>query len=41
MKMPAGFHKFEFNGEDLPSGIYFYNIQAGDFQEVKKALLAK
>lgn len=39
--MPAGFHEIEFNGENLSPGIYFYKIQAGNFQDVKKTLLAK
>lgn len=40
-KMPAGKHKVEFRGEDLPSGIYFYRLEAGDFVDVKKMLLIK
>jgi hypothetical protein len=39
--MPAGNHEVEFNGENLPSGIYFYRIQAGDFQDVKKMVILK
>jgi hypothetical protein len=39
--MPAGLHKIEFNGQDLPSGIYVYKFEAGEFAAVKKCLLLK
>jgi len=28
---PAGLHSVEFNAADLPSGIYFYKLEAGNF----------
>jgi len=37
----AGYHKVIFNASNLPSGIYFYRIQAGDYIETKKMILMK
>jgi len=37
--MSAGLHEIEFTSKDLPSGVYMYRIQAGEFQEVKKMIL--
>jgi hypothetical protein len=37
----AGVYRAEFNGEHLPSGTYFYRLQAGEFSQVKKLLLVK
>ena len=36
-----GVYKVEFDGSNLPSGIYFYKINAGEFSEVKKMTLLK
>ncbi len=36
-----GFHELEFNAANLPSGIYFYSLQAGKFTETKKMMLMK
>jgi len=38
---PVGIHKVEWNAKGLPSGIYFYKIQAGNFSETKKMLVIK
>jgi len=43
---PAGYHTLVWNGRDqqgkaVPSGIYHYRIQAGDFVATKKMVLAK
>ena len=36
-----GFHQIEFSANNLPSGVYFYRLQAGTFTEVKKMMLMK
>ncbi len=40
-KQNAGSYSVEFNGEGLPSGIYFYKLEAGDFVETKRMVLLK
>jgi hypothetical protein len=37
----AGNHQVEFNGSNLESGIYFYEIRANNFRDVKKLILLK
>ena len=37
----AGKHKTEWNAQSMPSGIYFYKIQAKNFIETKKMVLMK
>jgi aldose sugar dehydrogenase len=37
----AGTYEFEFVSADLPSGIYFYRIQAPDFIETRKMVITK
>lgn len=37
----AGEHKIEFNGSELSTGIYFYQMKAGDFIKTKKLVLLK
>jgi subtilisin-like proprotein convertase family protein len=37
----AGSYAVDFNGEGLPSGVYFYRITAGEFSEIKKMMLVK
>jgi photosystem II stability/assembly factor-like uncharacterized protein len=37
----AGFKSVTFNAGDLPSGIYFYRLQAGIFNSVNKMVLAR
>ncbi|MDP3149076.1 MAG: LamG-like jellyroll fold domain-containing protein [Ignavibacteria bacterium] len=36
-----GYYEVSFNASSLPSGIYFYRMQAGEFVSVKKLLLLK
>jgi flagellar hook assembly protein FlgD len=37
----AGLHEINWNASNMPSGIYFYRITAGDFSETKKMILIK
>lgn len=39
--LPAGNHSRQWNAEGLPSGVYFYRLQAGTFTETKKLILLK
>ena len=38
---PAGSYEVEFNASGLTSGIYFYQLKAGDYSETKKMILLK
>ncbi len=38
---PAGRYSVEWNAANYPSGIYFYELNTGDFSEVKKMTLLK
>jgi hypothetical protein len=40
-KLNPGTYEVEFNGANLPSGVYFYRLIAGDYAAVKKMLLLK
>jgi hypothetical protein len=37
----AGIHSVNFDAGNLPSGVYFYRLQAGAYRETKKLLLIK
>ena len=39
--LKAGVYEVTFSGKDLPSGTYFYKLEANDFSETKKMLLVK
>ncbi len=38
---PAGSYEVDFDGTDLPSGVYFYRIESGSFSDTKKFVLLK
>lgn len=40
-KKPIGNYEIEFNAPELPSGIYFYSLQAGNYVDTKKMILLK
>jgi len=40
-QLEAGSHSFEFNAANLPSGVYFYNLNHGGKSEIHKMMLLK
>jgi hypothetical protein len=40
-QMPSGSHEVEFTKNDLPSGVYLYRIEAGEYQQVRKMIIMK
>ncbi|MEO8665767.1 MAG: T9SS type A sorting domain-containing protein, partial [Ignavibacteria bacterium] len=40
-KQNAGSYELEFDGAGIPSGIYFYKLEADDFIETRKMILLK
>ena len=36
-----GFHKIDFSASNLPSGVYFYQLKAGEYVSTKKMILLK
>jgi CubicO group peptidase (beta-lactamase class C family) len=40
-KLNQGNHTYQFDGKNLASGIYYYQLIAGEFQDVKKMILLK
>ena len=37
----GGSYSFDFEGNNLPSGVYYYQLKTGDFIETKKMMLLK
>jgi hypothetical protein len=40
-QLSPGIYSVDFNGSNLPSGIYYYRIEAGSYTETKKMVLIK
>ncbi|MBK8983583.1 MAG: T9SS type A sorting domain-containing protein [Ignavibacteria bacterium] len=40
-KQDPGSYAVDFNGEGLPSGVYFYKLEAGEYVETKRMMLLK
>jgi flagellar hook assembly protein FlgD len=41
MKLNPGNHTYTFDGKNLATGIYYYQLVAGDYREVKKMILLR
>jgi hypothetical protein len=37
----AGAHEITWNAEGLPSGIYFYKLESGEYTKTQKLILQK
>jgi len=40
-ELNLGEHSVVYNVEDLPSGVYYYRLQAGNFAQQKKMMIIK
>lgn len=40
-KQNAGSYSVDFNGVNLPSGVYFYRLESGEFSDIKRMILVK
>jgi hypothetical protein len=40
-KQAAGMYQVEWDGSDLASGVYYYQLEAGEFRDVKKMVLLR
>ncbi len=39
--LKPGLYEIDFDGEEIPSGVYFYRIKAGEFTDTKRMILLK
>ena len=40
-KLNQGNHTYQFDGKNLASGVYYYQLVGGEYREVKKMILIK
>lgn len=40
-ELEKGFYSVDFDGSEFPSGVYFYELKANDFRDIKKMMLLK
>jgi hypothetical protein len=40
-RQPAGSHQVEWDASQMPSGVYYYRIKAGEFENVKQMVLVR
>ncbi len=40
-KQKAGYHQVGWNASDFASGVYYYQLKSGDFQDIKKMILLR
>ncbi|MEO8512924.1 MAG: kelch repeat-containing protein [Ignavibacteria bacterium] len=40
-ELKAGIYEVDFDGSNLPSGVYFYQLESGSFEESRKMILLK
>ena len=40
-ELEAGYHSIDFDGGDLPSGVYIYQLRAEEFIQTLKMILMK
>ena len=40
-QLSSGSHEFQWNAENMASGVYFYTLEAGEFSETRKMILSK
>jgi hypothetical protein len=40
-QLSPGTYEVDFDGSELPSGVYYYRLEAGNFSQTKKMVLIK